>query len=234
MDDLERMPRDGRRARGDASRRAILKVAADLASVEGLDQLSFGRVAQSAAVSKSNLTTLFRTRERLQLATVATARDRFIDLVIAPPRRLPPGIERVLHLVDAWIAYSRDRAFTGGCFFAAAAVDFDTKPGPVRDAITHALDEWEGYLTASLRLAQEKHELNLSDEPAQTAFELSALLDHANRESLLRATPLPYRRARRAIGSRLRDAGADIELLDRFLAVPDDAAGRMASSAPTA
>jgi AcrR family transcriptional regulator len=229
---MDGMTRDGRRARGDASRRLVLSAAADLASVEGLDQLSIGRIADAASVSKSNLTTLFGTRERLQLATVAAARETFVALVVSPARLLPRGTERILHLIDGWIAYSRDRAFPGGCFFAAAAVDFDTKPGAVRDAVAQALHEWEGYLAASLRLAREQGELPRLEDEDQAAFEYSALLEHANRESLMRDSPTPYARARRAVGARLREAGARPELLDPFLAVRDDHAERLMIAAP--
>ena len=115
---------DGRRTRGDASRRDVLASAADLASVEGLDGLSIGRLASAAAVSKSGVATLFGTKERLQVATVEAAAQRFRETVLEPARVEPRGIRRIVALLDAWIAYSRDRVFPGGCFFAAAMADF--------------------------------------------------------------------------------------------------------------
>ncbi|WP_344371583.1 TetR/AcrR family transcriptional regulator [Agromyces tropicus] len=212
---------DGRRARGDASRRAVLTAAVDLASVEGLDQLSIGRIADAAAVSKSGVATLFGSKERLQLATVEAARERFVETVITPARELPRGLGRVLALVDGWIAYSRDRVFPGGCFFAEAAADFDAKPGEVRDAIEHALDQWNGYLAVSLGYARDRGELADLDDPEQLAFEFSALLDLANRNSVMRDTSAPYARARAGIAARLRAAGAASDVLAPFAAVSD-------------
>src|SRR5688500_9661779 len=134
---------DGRRLRGDASRRVVLANAVDLASLEGLDGLSIGRLASAAAVSKSGVATLFGTKERLQLATVEAAAQRFRETVLEPARLAAPrGLRRIVALLDAWIAYSRDRVFPGGCFFAAAVADFDSKPGPVRDAIARAYESW--------------------------------------------------------------------------------------------
>jgi len=212
---------DGRRLRGDASRRLVLAHAVDLASVEGLDQLSIGRVAQAAALSKSNVATLFGSRERLQLATVEAARERFVETVIEPARALPRGLGRALALIDNWIAYSRDRVFPGGCFFADAAADFDAKPGEVRDAVAATLRDWNGYLGATLRHARDLGELPSLDDPEQLTFEFMALLDLANRNSLMGDTNEPYRRARAGIVSRLRGAGADAAALAAFAAASD-------------
>ena len=146
---------DGRRVRGDASRRIVLASAADLASVDGLDGLSIGRLATAANVSKSGVATLFGTKERLQLATVEAAAQRFREAVMFPARVEPRGIRRIALLLDLWIAYSRDRVFPGGCFFAAAAADLDAKPGPVHDAVALAFDSWGDYVRVSLGYAIE-------------------------------------------------------------------------------
>ncbi|MEI5583915.1 MULTISPECIES: TetR/AcrR family transcriptional regulator [unclassified Agromyces] len=212
---------DGRRLRGDASRRVILAAAVDLASVEGLDQLSIGRIAQAAGLAKSNVATLFGTKERLQLAAVETARERFVETVIQPAREHPRGLARVLALVDGWIAYSRDRVFPGGCFFAEAAADFDAKPGEVRDAVASTLREWGGYLAATLQHAHDLGELPSLDDAKQASFEFSALLELANRDSLLTGRNSSYRRARAGIASRLSAAGGDAAAIDAFAAVSD-------------
>lgn len=219
----EATPPDGRRLRGDASRRVVLAHAVDLASVEGLEQLTIGRIALAAELSKSNVATLFGSKERLQLATVEAARERFVEVVIEPARVLPRGTGRALALIDNWISYSRDRVFPGGCFFAEAAAEFDAKPGAVQDAIARTLADWNGYLAATLRHAHELGELPAFDDPDQVTFEFTALLDMANRNSLLGGSSTPYRRARIGIASRLRAAGADPELIAAFASTPDGA-----------
>ncbi|QTX03368.1 TetR/AcrR family transcriptional regulator [Agromyces archimandritae] len=210
------MTDDGRRRRGDASRRNVLEHAADLASIAGLDGLSIGRLATAARVSKSGVATLFGSKEQLQLATVAAARERFIDTVITPARREPRGIHRVLALLDAQLAYSQGRVFPGGCFFAAAMADVDAKPGPVRDAVIAADAEFAGYLTASIGYAIELGELAADTDAAQLAFELAALYEHANTHGVLTDSEEPYARARRAQAARLRAAGAPVDALARF------------------
>lgn len=195
---------DGRRARGDATRHIVLTHAADLASLEGLDGLSIARLAAAADVSKSGVATLFGTKEQLQIATVAAARERFIVAVVEPARVHPRGLKRVDALLANWIEYSRSRVFPGGCFFVSAAVDFDAKPGPVRDAIQAAMNEWRGYLGASLNAAIECGELAADADAAQLAFECTAMLDSANMMSLLNNSDEPYEHGRRAVERMLR------------------------------
>lgn len=205
---------DGRKVRGDASRRLVLENAVDLASLEGLDGLSIGRLATAAHVSKSNVATLFGTKERLQLATVESAAQRFRQTVLEPARLAAPrGIHRIVALLDLWIAYSRDRIFPGGCFFAAAVADFDSKPGPVRDAIAQAYDSWGDYVRVSLGYAVAQGELADDTDAEQLAFEFMALLDTANTRSVMTGSNVPYRLARRGLVSRLLAAGADPEVV---------------------
>ena len=204
---------DGRRVRGDASRRLVLASAVDLASIDGLDGLSIGRLATAAQVSKSGVATLFGTKERLQLATVEAAAQRFRETVLEPARVEPRGIRRIVALLDAWIAYSRDRVFPGGCFFNAAVSEFDAKPGLVRDAIAEAIESWSSYLRVSVGYAVELGELAPDADPTLVAFECTALLDYANSRSVMTGSNEPYRLARRAMVSRLLAAGADAAVL---------------------
>ncbi|WP_127794942.1 TetR/AcrR family transcriptional regulator [Agromyces sp. LHK192] len=208
---------DGRRARGDATRRTVLAHAVDLASLEGLDQISIGRIALAAELSKSSVATLFGTKERLQLAAVQTAGERFTETVVLPARVHPHGVRRVAALLDRVIAYSEDRVFPGGCFFSASAADFHSKPGPVRDAIAAQLDLWLGYLANQARLAHEAGELPGIDDPDQFAFEAQGIFEWMNMTAVLGDDRDAYRRARRAYRDRLLALGADPEIAESLL-----------------
>ena len=144
---------DRRRARGDASRRAVLVHATDIASVEGLDGVTIGRLAEASGHSKSSIATLFGGKEALQLAAVNAAAEVFREHVVDPAREEPRGVRRLATLLRNALDYSRERVFSGGCFFAATAADVDSKPGPVRDAVHGWLRDWYGYLEAQLRHA---------------------------------------------------------------------------------
>ena len=208
---------DGRRVRGDESRRVILAQAIDTASVDGLEGLTMGRLAEASGHSKSGVATLFGSKEQLQLATIGAAREVFVDWVIAPARaHAERGLARVCALISYWLAYSDDRVFRGGCFFAATSVEFDARPGAVRDAVVAATTGWEDYLTASIERAMDAGELPELGDARQLTFELVSFLEAANTRSLRYSSSEPYHRAAAAVRSRLLSLGADPRMVDRI------------------
>ncbi|MFF0545861.1 TetR/AcrR family transcriptional regulator [Nocardia thailandica] len=172
-------PGDQRLAKGARARATIARRAAELASVEGLDGISIGMLATDLGISKSGIVTLFGTKEALQLAAVQTAREVFIERVIAPSLREPRGGDRIRALVERWFAHIEDPPFPGGCFRVATLVEFSSKHGAVRDAVVADHDAWLALLTAEIVKAQELGEFDGVD-PAQLVFELNAVVSAAN------------------------------------------------------
>src|SRR6204780_1076404 len=166
---------------GARTRTAILQTAADLASIDGLDGLSIGRLATELAMSKSGLFAHFGSKEELQLATIEEARQRYTREVIQPARAAGPGITRLHALCEAFLSYLERAVFPGGCFFASAMAEFDSKaPGPVRDLIAQCQDQWMDPLERPPRHARQRGELRTGSDPRQLAFELEAALLSAN------------------------------------------------------
>lgn len=194
----------GRRARGARTRQAILEAAVDLASAEGLEGLTIGRLAAELSMSKSGLFAHFGSKEDLQLATVEAARSVFIGEVIRPAFEAEHGIARLWKLCDIWLSYAEEGVFRGGCFFAAAAAEFDSRPGPVRDRIAEVMQEWLSTLRRAVVEAQEAGQLDRSIDPAQLAFEFNALKLGANWAFQLYDDKQAFARARGAIHERLR------------------------------
>ena len=190
---------DGRRARGDSSRRAVMRLAVDLASVDGLEGLTIGSLATEASMSKGGVVALFGSKEQLQLATVAAAREIFTSSVVTPALDVPRGRARLEALLEHWLSYSESRVFAGGCFFAAATAELGSRPGPVRDAIVEAQRDWHAFLTGAIERAVSAGELDAATNAAQLTFELTSLLDGANSMSLLFDSAEPYERARATI-----------------------------------
>jgi AcrR family transcriptional regulator len=189
---------------GARTRTAILHTAADLASVDGLDGLSIGRLATELAMSKSGLFAHFGSKEELQLATVEEARQRYAREVIEPARSAGCGITRLSALCEAFLSYLERAVFPGGCFFASAMAEFDSKaPGPVRDLIAHCQDQWMDTLQRAARHALERGELRAGTDPRQLAFELEAALLSANWYYHLFNDATYFDRARRAVRDRL-------------------------------
>lgn len=189
--------------KGDRTRQSILDRAVDLASVEGLEGLTIGRLAEELKMSKSGLFAHFGSKEDLQLATIEAAQKRFVEEVLSPALAAPRGYPRLLAICRSWLSYVGRGVFPGGCFFAAASFEFDGRPGLVRDAILAAMNAWLDALEKAIRLAKEEGHLDPHVEPAQLAFELNALFFGANFSSQLRHDPVAIRRAERAIEQRL-------------------------------
>jgi AcrR family transcriptional regulator len=190
---------DGRRARGDSSRRAVMRRAVDLASIDGLEGLTIGSLASEVSMSKGGVVALFGTKEQLQLATVAAAAEIFRAAVVDPALEVRRGRARLEALVAGWLDYSEHRVFAGGCFFAAVSAELGSRPGPVRDAIAAQQRIWHQFLRGAIERAMDAGELDPSTDAAQLTFELTSLLDGANSMSLLFDSAEPYARARTAV-----------------------------------
>lgn len=197
---------DGRRARGQRSREAILGQAVSLASVHGLDGLTLGRLAEAAGVSKSGFFAHWRDKEQLQLDTIEWAVRQWVDEIVKPALAVPPGVGRVLALHDARLGFYERGVLPGGCFFFTAQVEFDDRPGPVRDRVVKAAEDWLGLIERVVREAVELGELPPDTDPAQLAYEIDALGEAAvTHARLLGRAEAAYERARRAVRDRLKE-----------------------------
>lgn len=164
---------DGRRARGDATRRLVARTAADIATTHGLEGITVGGLSTSTGVSKSGILTVFGNREAIQLAAVAEARQVYIDVVIRPALSSAPGTARLEALLDSWVAYLRAEVFPGGCFVSATSVEFGHRSGPVADAVRNLKREW-------LDLLENEFSVAGSPDPAEDAFRVDAYLSAGN------------------------------------------------------
>ncbi|HEX8000561.1 MAG TPA: TetR/AcrR family transcriptional regulator [Pyrinomonadaceae bacterium] len=193
-----------RKAHGERTRQSILEAAVHIASAEGLEGLTIGRLATETGMSKSGLFAHFGSKEDLQLATIEAARKIFIHEVIRPAFDAEVGLARLWKLCDIWLFYVRDGVFRGGCFFAAAAAEFDGRPGPVRDRIAEIMKEWLSTLRRAVVEAQNAGQLDRVVDPTQLTFEFNSLELGANWAFQLYGDKQAFARARDAILERLR------------------------------
>ena len=157
-----------------------MEVATAIASVEGLEGLTLGRLATDLAMSKSGLFAHFGSKEELQLATIEHARQTYVDQVIRPGLAHEPGIATLHGLCDRYVALMERRVFPGGCFFAAAMAEFDARPGVVRDTIASLQRQWLDMLETAASDGIRRGELDGSVDAVQLAFELEAAMLSAN------------------------------------------------------
>ena len=198
-DRVHRRPRaDGERTRG-----AILRAAASLATVDGLEGLSIGNLAAAIGMSKSGLYAHFGSKQELQLATVEAADRIFHDKVVQPALAAPPGLAQLVAVCEAFFDYLQRGTFPGGCFFAAAALEMGTRAGPVKERVA----AWESGFAALVRgfvaTALEQRELPAWEDPDRLAFELHGIMLAADISFVLHDDPAALNLARQIVRERL-------------------------------
>jgi AcrR family transcriptional regulator len=197
--------RERRRSRktdgkGGRTRAAILERAVDLASAEGLEGLTIGRLASDLEMSKSGLFAHFGSKQELQLATVRAAALRFRAAVVDRAHGAAEGGPRLRAMTEAYLAHVDADAYSGGCFWASTSAEYDDRPGPVRDAIAAAIDAWLAELERQARVAGVAN-------PDRFAFELFAIVTGANSRFRLTGDRRAFGHARESLERLLAEAG---------------------------
>ena len=196
-------PRRRPRADGERTRGAILRTAASLATVDGLEGLSIGNLATATGISKSGLYAHFGTKRELQLATVTEAERILTEEVIQPALAARPGLAQLEAACEAFFSYVQRRVFPGGCFFAATALEMGARPGPVRERVAAIQSDFTAMLRAFAVTALEQHELPAREDPDRLAFELHAILLGADTKFVLHDDPAILDLARQVVCQRL-------------------------------
>ncbi|WP_017555880.1 TetR/AcrR family transcriptional regulator [Nocardiopsis baichengensis] len=193
-------------AEAQATRGRILTRAAEIASEEGLDGITIGRLAEELQMSKSGVHKHFGTKVTLQISTLDKAFVDFWHRVVEPARAEPPGLRR-LHAVCAnSVDYLEAPLLPGGCLMTAALTEYDGRPGRVRDAVAQVWSEWRGRLRADLATAVDNGELPAGFDIDQALFEIVAAGLALNTAMQLQHDRAAAGRARRAIERALDQA----------------------------
>ena len=196
------------------TRQEILRIATDIASAEGLEGLSIGRLACEMKMSKTGIFAHFGSKVQLQLATVDAAKQVFLQQIVQPALKHSRGKARLEAMLENWIGYVERIVFRGGCFFAAASAEFDSRPGAVRDEIANLTKAWLVALQDEIAFARSSGEIRTSVDPVQLAFEVHAYVQEANWAFKLFNDKSAFARARRAITARI-SAASRTQLLKR-------------------
>jgi AcrR family transcriptional regulator len=206
MSEIEaRSPTRRTRADGRRSRERILVAAAQLATVEGIDGLSIGRLADHIGMSKSGLFAHFGSKEELQLAAIDTAEGIFAADVLEPSMAEPSGLARLEALCSNFLSHVGRKVFPGGCFFFSVVAETSTRPGLVRERVVVVARAWMSLLVENVADAQHRGELDASLDPHQLAFELDSLLALGNTLFLLNGEEA-LERARIGVADRIERA----------------------------
>ena len=167
-------------SKGDVTRERILDRAADMASLYGLNELTIGSLAKELGMSKSGLYAHFGSKEELQLATIAAARERYTRTTANPGLETQKGLAQLEKTMDYLLSYLEKRIFPGGCFFNSVNAEFRARPGPIRDNIREGKARWRARIAKLVRDAQRNGEIRKDVDANFLAFELDAFINAAN------------------------------------------------------
>lgn len=206
MTDTANTPsRDGRRERGDRARGTILAEAVRLASEEGLEGLTFGRVGSQANVAKSSIQVLFGSREKLQLATLDKAMDLYRRRVVEPAMSRDSPLGCLTALLEGWYDFVRSRTLPGGCFLNAVSSEFRCRPGPIRERIQTYRQNKRARFRELIEQAQQAGGLRADLDAEQLVFAWVACEAAANVAALM-GDEDEFERAREVALAHLRAA----------------------------
>lgn len=128
----------------------ILRLAADYASEYGLNDLSIGKLATSANMSKAGLHGSFGSKTELQLSTIRYAADIFTSRVITPALELDTGPKRTMAFCSGWIDYIDRKIFPGGCFFSRVSMEGGSLAESVNREIRKRFQSFRRFLSGEI------------------------------------------------------------------------------------
>lgn len=182
--------------KGQQTRQLIVDAALDLAETAGLEGLSIGSLAAHVGMSKSGVFAHFGSREELQISVLKEYDRRFTNEIFQPALAQARGLPRVRALFDNWMARASVE-IRSGCIFIGGAVEFDDRPGAVRDVLVASVQAWLTALERAVRQAIDEGHLLPEAQPEQLVFEIHGLILALHYEARLLHKPAAVDRARK-------------------------------------
>jgi len=213
--------------KGQQTKAAIVDAALGLATQIGLDGLSIGALAEVMQMSKSGVFAHFGSREELQISVIREYHTRFEDEVFYPALLAPRGLPRLRALFANWMKRTSVE-LDSGCIYISGAVEFDDRPGPVRDALASSVSTWLAAMRRAVEMAVAEGHLRADTDAAQVAFEVHALILALHYEVRFLRSPGSLQRAVRAFESIVERQSAPAAKLAR------KSAAKATSKLPTA
>jgi len=204
-----RSGREGRALqKGQQTKAAIVDAALGLATQIGLEGLSIGALAEVTQMSKSGVFAHFGSREELQISVIREYHTRFEEEVFYPALQAPRGLPRLRALFANWMKRTSVE-IDSGCIYISGAVEFDDRPGPVRDALASSVMTWHAAMKRSIALAKEEGHLRADVDEEQMLFEIHGLILALHYEARFLKSPGAIARANAGFDNILRRYGAE-------------------------
>jgi len=181
--------------KGEQTRAAILDVALELASRNGLEGLTIGLLADRMSMSKSGVFAHFGSREDLQLEVVKLYHHRFEQEVFYPSIKETRGLPRLVAMYTRWVKRVSVE-IASGCIYISGAVEYDDREGPIREELVSMVRAWQGALLRSVQQAMELRHLHTGFDAEQLVFEMHGLILALHHDARFLRNPGAVERAR--------------------------------------
>jgi AcrR family transcriptional regulator len=183
--------------KGEQTRSAIVAAACEIAARDGLEGLTIGALAERMQMSKSGVFAHFGSREELQIAVLKAYERRFVDDVLVPGLEAQRGLPRLREIFRHWLERTAVEA-ASACIWISGAVEYDDRPGPVRDELVGMVRSWQRELVRAIQQAIDTGELAADTDPDEVAFDLYGVILALHHDARLMNSPDALQRARRA------------------------------------
>nr|MDP2190212.1 TetR/AcrR family transcriptional regulator [Rhodoferax sp.] len=195
--------------KGQQTKQAIVDAALGLAAQIGLEGLSIGTLAEVTQMSKSGVFAHFGSREELQISVIHEYYTRFANEVFFPAMEEARGLPRVRALFANWMKRVAVE-IQSGCIFISGAVEFDDRPGPVRDALASSVKAWLAAMYRAVVQAKQMGQLNDEADEEQMAFEIHGLILALHYEARFLQNPGSLRHANKGFENILARYGKSV------------------------
>ncbi len=182
--------------KGEQTRAAILDVALELASRNGLEGLTIGLLADRMNMSKSGVFAHFGSREDLQMEVLKLYHHRFEQEVFFPSVKEPRGLPRLESMFARWVKRVSVE-IASGCIYISGAVEYDDRPGPIREALVAMVRAWQGALLRAVQQSIDVGALRAGTDPQQLVYEMYGLILALHHDARFLRVPGALERANR-------------------------------------
>ena len=201
--------------KGEQTRSAILAAALDLAATHGLEGLTIGMLADRMDMSKSGVFAHFGSREVLQQEVLREYEQRFVAEVLLPALEVPRGLQRLRAILMRWLERTALEA-QHGCIWISGAVEYDDRPGPVRDHLVAMVRAWQRELSRAIDQAKNTGELACDLDVDDLVFEIHGIVLALHHDARLLHSPDASRRAANALERLLATHAASVAVAPRI------------------
>ncbi|WP_105531244.1 TetR/AcrR family transcriptional regulator [Solimicrobium silvestre] len=195
--------------KGELTRAAILEAALQVASRDGLEGLTIGLLADQMHMSKSGVFAHFGSREDLQIDVIKLYHANFEHEVFYPSLKQKRGLPRLTSMFLLWVNRVSVEV-ASGCIYISGAVEYDDRPGELREKLSWMVTTWQQALRRATVQAIDCGDLKSDTDPDQLVFEMYGLILALHHDARFLKIPGSFERAQNGFERLIKHYGSTV------------------------